>query len=470
MWIATVDNIDWPSRPGLSTWEQQAELIALLNRAVALRMNAVIFQVRPAADAMYQSPLEPWSEYLTGQMGRPPEPYYDPLAFAVAEAHKRGLQLHAWFNPYRARHPSARSPIAATHVSRTRPALVRTYGRHLWLDPGDPAVRDYSLSVIMDVVRRYDIDGVHLDDYFYPYLERNERGNNIPFPDDASYARYRSGGGQLSRADWRRQNVDLFVEAMYNSVKAAKPWVSVGISPFGIWRSGSPPEVQGLDAYTELFADSRKWLANGWLDYLSPQLYWPIDAPQQSYPVLLRWWVAQNAKGRNIWPGIITSRVADGGPKSWRAQEILDQIALTRAQPGASGNIQFSAKALMQDRDSIATKLATGLYASPAMIPASPWLSRAVPPTPFTALRVNPATGASVAELRAGVGGITPWLWIVRARFGDSWTTDVLPGWQESHALTGSGLMPPPDLVSVVAVDRFGTESAPAYARVLPPL
>src|SRR5688500_11537583 len=224
-WVASVANIDWPSRPGLTSEQQQAELLALLDRAAQLRLNAVILQVRPAADALYASRLEPWSEYLTGEMGKAPVPFYDPLAFAVDEAHKRGLELHAWFNPFRARHASARSPVSADHVSRTRRTLVQQYGRSLWLDPGEPDARQYSLRVIMDVVRRYDIDGVHIDDYFYPYRERDGAGRIITFPDDPSWRRYRRSGGRLTRDDWRRRNVDLFVEAVYTAMKREKPLV-----------------------------------------------------------------------------------------------------------------------------------------------------------------------------------------------------------------------------------------------------
>ena len=210
-WVASVANIDWPSRPGLSTWEQQAELIAILNRCVALNFNAVILQVRPAADALYDSPYEPWSAYLTGVEGRAPEPYYDPLTFAVAEAHKRGLELHAWFNPYRARYARPLSEAAKTHVSNTHPELVKRYGSFLWMDPGEPAVRRRALQIVLDVTKRYDIDGVHLDDYFYPYRERDSAGKEIDFPDSAVYARYRATGGRLERSDWRRNNVDRLI-------------------------------------------------------------------------------------------------------------------------------------------------------------------------------------------------------------------------------------------------------------------
>ena len=196
-WVATVGNIDWPSRPGLDTWSQQAELLAILDKAVALNMNAIILQIRPATDALYDSKLEPWSEYLTGRQGRPPEPAWDPLAFAVSEAHKRGLELHAWFNPYRARNAKPLSDAARTHISKTQPSLVRQYGSYLGMDPGDPAVRRRTVQVVTDVVRRYDIDGVHIDDYFYPYRENDASGRPIDFPDSGTYARYRKGGGTL---------------------------------------------------------------------------------------------------------------------------------------------------------------------------------------------------------------------------------------------------------------------------------
>ena len=232
VWIASVENIDWPSQPGLSTQEQKDELVGMLDRAVALRLNAVILQVRPAADAMYASPYEPWSEYLTGRMGRAPNPWYDPLEFAVTEAHRRGLELHAWFNPYRARHPSSRSAPAPNHISVTHPELVKKYGSMLWMDPGEPEVRDETIRVVLDVVQRYDIDGVHIDDYFYPYKEKDRRGRTIEFPDGNSWRKYLRSGGTLSRDDWRRTNVDSLIYQVYIRIKAAKPWVKFGISPF----------------------------------------------------------------------------------------------------------------------------------------------------------------------------------------------------------------------------------------------
>ncbi len=445
VWVATVDNIDWPSKPGLRTEQQQAELIALLNRAASLRLNAVIFQVRPACDALYASSLEPWSDYLTGRMGEAPSPPWDPLAFAVEEAHRRGLELHAWFNPYRAHHPSSKSPLSPGHIGRLRPDLMRTYGKQLWLDPGEPDVQDYSFSVVMDVVRRYDVDGIHFDDYFYPYPERTRSGS-VPFPDDASWRRYQSTGGVLNRADWRRDSVDRFIQRVSEGIHKEKPWVRFGISPFGIWRPGNPAQIRGFDAYAELYADARKWLANGWADYFAPQLYWKTEAQAQSYPVLLKWWTEQNLLKRHLWPGNYTSQVG-----TWPAAEIMNQIRLTRRTEGASGNIHFSMKPLMQDRAGLSRSLENSLYSRQALPPATPWLDDRPPPSPE--VRGKPPT----LSWTAGPGEAA-WLWVVRLRRNGAWDIRILPAQQTTWDVGDSGST---DLVAVSAVDRCGNESKP---------
>jgi len=460
VWIATVGNIDWPSEPGLSTRQQQQELVEMLDRAVQLRLNAVILQVRPAADAMYASPYEPWSEYLTGKMGRAPDPYYDPLEFAVNEAHRRGLEIHAWFNPYRAHHPSGKSAPSATHISVTHPELVKRYGSMLWMDPGEPAVRERTLAVVLDVVKRYDIDGVHIDDYFYPYKERDRRGNLIDFPDGPSWRRYQASGGRLAKDDWRRANVDSLIHQVYTGIKAIKPWVKFGISPFGVWRPGYPPITNGkFDSYAELYGDSRKWILNGWADYFTPQLYWPIDRPDLSYPVLLQWWVEQNAKGRHIWPGNYVDKVT-GTPTGWLAEEILNQIALTRAQTGATGNVYFSMQTLMRDGDNLPRKLMSGPYANKALIPASPWLDSVPPLSPIVRVGSDAATQASTLSLQPQ-GTEPTWLWLIRTRVGSDWTTDVVPGTQRFFAIPRLAGGAYADAVSVSAIDRTGNESAP---------
>lgn len=462
VWIATVANIDWPSRPGLPVATQQAELSALLDRARALHLNAVILQVRPAGDALYASELEPWSPYLTGQMGRAPEPFYDPLAFAVEEAHRRRLELHAWFNPFRVRHSTYTGAIAATHISRTRPELVRSYGDLLWLDPGEPEARAHSLRVILDVVRRYDIDGIHLDDYFYPYPIQNAAGRDVPFPDSASWARAVAGGTTLGRDDWRRQNVDLFVEQLYREIKQAKPHVRFGISPFGIWRPGHPPGIEGFDAYARLYADARKWLQEGWVDYFSPQLYWPIAQRAQSFPVLLDWWAAQNTSGRHLWPGLFTSRVVEPGARRWAPEEIAAQIRLVQQEPQSTGHVHFSMKALVQ-QPALAALLVDSVYAGPALVPPSPWLDDTPPGAPD--LRVV-RSGEQVHLALTPPSGEPVWLWVVRYRHGGTWTLDVVPGRHLELPLDPAWL---PETIAVSAVDRLSNEGPVATLDLTPP-
>lgn len=466
VWVASVDNIDWPSVPGLSTREQQYELLAILDRAVALRLNAVILQVRPSADALYASPYEPWSEYLTGKMGRAPDPWYDPLEFAVNEAHKRGLELHAWFNPYRARHPSAKSAPFPNHISVTNPGLVKRYGKYLWMDPGEPEVRQHTIQVVLDVVKRYDIDGVHIDDYFYPYKEKNSRGNTIEFPDARSYRRYRNSGGTLPRDDWRRENVDSLIRRVYVGIKATKPWVKFGISPFGVWRPGNPPQIGGLDSFAELYGDSRKWVVNGWADYFTPQLYWPTTRPDLSYPVLLEWWVEQNARGRHMWPGNYIDKVTDT-PTGWPAQELLDQIALTRAQRGATGNVYFSMRSLIYGRDGLPEKMVAGPYATRALVPTSTWLDSVPPTSPIVRAGRDAGTGANTLSLQPQ-GAEATWLWLIRAHAGNDWSTEVVPGLQRFYMLPRYAGGSEPDAVSVSAVDRNGNESTPVVVGLIP--
>lgn len=344
VWLTTVSNSDWPSRPGLSTEEQKAELIAILDCAAATHLNVVVMHIRPHADALYASEIEPWSDYLSGELGKAPDPYYDPLAFAIEEAHKRGLELHAWLNPYRTRHTLAIPQTSPQHMSRLHPEFVHQYGTMYWLDPGEPEVRAYVVRIVRDIVRRYDVDAIHFDDYFYPYPE-----DNVDFPDDTSYARWGNG---MKRDDWRRQNVDLLVHDVSRAIKEEKPNVKFGVSPFGIWRPHKPRHVRGLDAYAQIYADSRKWLQEGWVDYLSPQLYWATTAPQQRFPELLRWWLHQDPK-RHVWPGLAITRVG----RAFTTDEIVKQINFIRHRNADPGWILFTAGVLMRDRDGITDKL-----------------------------------------------------------------------------------------------------------------
>jgi len=470
-WVATVANIDWPSAPGLSTAQQRAEAVVMLDKAATIGLNALVLQVRPACDAMYPSALEPWSEFLTGAQGRAPQPAWDPLAFWVAEAHRRGLELHAWFNPYRARPAPAKTPLVAPHIGLANPTLMKRYGDLLWLDPGEPDAARHTLAVIADVVKRYDIDGVHIDDYFYPYPLKVE-GVEQPFPDDESYARYKLGGGTLARDDWRRSNVDDLVQKLYSTVHAIKPWVRVGISPFGVGKpERRPPGVIGFSQYDKLYADVEKWFDNGWLDYLAPQLYWQIERAGLQFPVLLNYWLGENRARRHVWPGLYTSLITKGepgtvlGPRAWLSREVLDQIGLQRQRsspsatgsPGSTGHIHFSMIALMQDRDGIATLLQFGPYAQAAIIPATPWLGATAPPAPRLALNKS---GAATQITIAPGAGEEPQRWAVWRRVGGQWKLSVLGAGRRTFEPAGA------DLVVASAVDRVGNLSARTALRL----
>ncbi len=408
MWIATVGNIDWPSKRGLGADQQREEMRKIVATARRLKLNALILQVRPSADAIYPSSLEPWTEYLSGTQGVATAANYDPLAEWIQLAHSEGMELHAWFNPYRTRHNTATSAPAINHVSKSLPHVVKTYGTMQWMDPGETDAARHTLGVIADVVRRYDIDGVHIDDYFYPYPIKapplTTAGGTVPqaieerpdldFPDDPSWQRYKAGGGKLDRANWRRDNINQLVSTLYRAVHAAKPWVKVGISPFGLPKSNRRPEgIAGFSQYDKLYADVELWFEQGWLDYLAPQLYWPIAQEAQAFPVLLRYWAGINKESRHLWPGLFTSRI-DESDKSWLPDEIVRQIALLRDQSGATGHIHFSAAALVQNRRGIADALAALTYSSEAYIPDTPWLAPRPPIciAPVSGLGESPPT------------------------------------------------------------------------------
>jgi uncharacterized lipoprotein YddW (UPF0748 family) len=444
VWVATVANLDWPSTNATTSAQQKAELLTILDRAVQLKLNTIIFQVRPCCDAMYASAVEPWSEYLTGTMGRAPEPFYDPLTFAIEEAHKRGLELHAWFNPYRARHILIRSTVSPNHIVRRRPDLVRKIGDYLWLDPGDREVQDYTLRVVMDVVRRYDIDGVHFDDYFYPYKGMGDKDQD--FPDEQSWRRY-GAATKLSRDDWRRDNVNQLMQRVYGSIKSAKPWVKFGISPFGIWRPNNPPQIKGSDAYAQIFADSRLWLSKGWVDYFAPQLYWQIRSPEQSFPILLKWWSGQNSRKRLLCPGLNTYNAG----RSWPDDEIIEQIKLARKQSGVSGQIHWRASSLVQNT-SLDNILLREVYTSPALVPATPWLGSSSMPKP-TLIAGTTENGSKFRFDWKTPGLERPRLWLLQTRIAGAWNTRVLPGTQTSEAWRGK----PPEIFAITAVDRTGS-------------
>lgn len=374
-WVASVANISWPSKPGLSSQQQKEEALVLLDFLSEHNYNAVILQVRPQCDALYKSELEPWSYYLTGEQGLPPSPWYDPLEFWIQQAHQRGLELHAWLNPYRAHHSSGKE-ISKTSIVKRNPELVVELANGMWwMDPALEATKEHSLAVVMDLVTRYDLDGIHFDDYFYPYESYN---NGNDFPDHKSWNAYLNTGGKLSRGDWRRDHVNNFVQIVYQAIKAKKKHVKFGISPFGIWQPGFPESVIGFNQYDKLYADAKLWLNQGWIDYFTPQLYWKIGKIGQSFPELLGWWKNENIQQRHLWPGI---RIDYGGD-DLNAQETIAQIMITRGMlPQRKGTVHWSIGQLMK-YDSLSRKIAEGPYAKKSLIPPSPWLDNIPPSQP----------------------------------------------------------------------------------------
>ncbi len=466
VWIATVDNIDFPTKKTLSVEQQKAELLENLELAKRLKLNAVVFQVRPQCDALYKSDIEPWSEFLTGEMGKAQS--FDPLEFIVAEAHRRGILVHAWFNPYRALHRSAKT-VSENHISKRRPDLVRKYGKYLWLDPSDKEVQDYSLSVIADVVKRYDVDGVHFDDYFYPYPEKDASSNKIEFPDDKNWQKYlRTVEGlsrnslkkrkPLERDDWRRKNVNDFIEAVGREIKRIKPEILYGISPFGIWQPVPEKNIAGLNAYSELYADSRKWLQDGTVDYLAPQLYWETARKEQSFPVLLDWWKSQNRKNHHIWTGIATYRI--GSNMNFTAEEIANQIKLTANSPETRGAIHFSFKSLRNDVGGIQTVLGETVYAKDALIPQSAWIKTAKPLAPKVKITSDEKFIRAVWTER---GARKAFWFVVSVKDKNGWSYSVLPAAEKSIALSADRKV---KKIGVTSVDRLGNESSFFESRI----
>ncbi len=378
-WVASVHNVDWPSRKGLSASQQRSELIAMLDSAARIGVNAVIFQVRTECDALYQSKYEPWSAWLTGTQGK--SPGYDPLSFAIAESHKRGMELHAWFNPFRAS-ASDSIPKVSNHISRTHPSSMMRAGTQVYANPSSSYVRQRAINVIMDVVQRYDVDGIHIDDYFYPYPKKIGGVMRDQFDDSASYNAYRRSGGKLGLHDWRRSNINSFIQTLYGSIKKTRSSVKFGISPFGIWRPGVPRGIEAsIDPYQHLAADSRRWLNEGWVDYFSPQLYWRISDRPHSFMTLAKWWSGENKKGRHLWPGIASSRIQSSDDPGRPASETIQQIDVTRSVAATrygSGHVHWSISALQDDRGGVRNLLGRS-YASTPLIPATPWLGSGSP-------------------------------------------------------------------------------------------
>lgn len=449
VWVATVDNIDFPSKRTLAVEEQKAEILKMLDLAQGLKLNAVVFQVRPMCDALYDSKIEPWSEFLTGTMGKPQK--FDPLQFIIDEAHRRGILVHAWFNPYRVFHPSAKT-VSDNHISKRRPDLVRKYGKYLWLDPTEPDVQRYSLSVIADVVKRYDVDGVHFDDYFYPYPEKDASGNRIDFPDDKNWQKYINSGEKLNRDDWRRKNVNDFIEAVGRETKRIKPHVLYGVSPFGIWQPIPEQDIKGFNAYAELYADARKWLQDGTVDYLTPQLYWETARKGQSFPVLLEWWQNQNSKKRHLWAGTAIYRI--GSNADFTAGEIVSQIETSRRVQSTAGNIGFSFKSFRNDSGGIQRLLKSSVYKTDAIVPASNWIKSVEPATPKVEIKKD---DDKLKITWREQGKIKAFWFIVYAKDKNGWSYSILPSPTKGIALSTDRQI---SQIAVSSVDRLGNESA----------
>ncbi len=416
MWLTTVLNIDFPSKPGLSPAQVQAEYQRWLDLAVSRRHNAIFVHVRPSGDAFWPSAYAPWSEWLTGKRdGR--SPGWDPMAYMVAEAHKRNLEFHAWFNPYRGTQPGPSGPgadfakLAPNHplLKHRDWAIAYPKGKktaRLYFDPGNPAARKFVEDSMLEAVQKYDIDGVHFDDFFYPYPE----GGGNEFGDDASFAK-RADKGQ-SRADWRRQNVNTLVHEMSTRIKELKPWVKFGISPFGIWRNKSSDpagsDSAGLESYSAIYADTRTWVRNGWLDYVVPQLYWTIGFDKADYGKVLPWWSAL-VKGTKVqlYVGQADYRVGEDG--AWSKPDQLDRQLTLNDKYGVQGSVHYSAKQVRADRLGAVSKYAADHYAAPALLPTMQQLPLAAPATP----RLNLArrAGSTVTVEWARGEGADPVSW-----------------------------------------------------------
>jgi uncharacterized lipoprotein YddW (UPF0748 family) len=358
VWLATVFGIDWPRNTAASDTQKQAELEDMINALADAGINAVYFQVRAESDALYRSDLEPWSRFLTGTQGQ--DPGFDPLEVAVATAHARGIELHAWFNPYRGM--ASNAATAATHITRTLPDASIDHGNGVWMDPASTDVRTHVLNVIADVVTRYAVDGVVFDDYFYPYPSGEE------FDDDSSYAAYEQAGGMRQRSDWRRDNVNALIEATAMLLQTQAPSLRFAVSPFGIYRPGIPAGIVGLDAYEDISCDALRWLNEDWVDVLMPQLYWPSTRTAQSFPTLLDWWTAQtDGDGRVVVPALNWAALGDSG---FDLEEFELQWLLGSTTAGAAGGVGFRALSLLDDADLLA--LHAGLWSTPALPPENP--------------------------------------------------------------------------------------------------
>ncbi|MFM9908805.1 MAG: glycoside hydrolase family 10 protein [Chitinophagaceae bacterium] len=371
VWVATVDNIDWPSKGNYNSDSQKLEFIQLLDMHQRNGMNAVVAQIRPATDAFYPSPYEPWSEWLTGKQGSPPNPYYDPLQFMIDETHKRGMEFHAWCNPYRAIFNISKSSIAPTHITRLYPEWFLSYGDKKYFDPGNKEAQQFVVNVIRDIVSRYAVDAIHFDDYFYPYRIAGKE-----FPDDISFSKYNNG---LNKEDWRRSNVDSIIVFLSRVIKEENKFCQFGISPFGIWRNqDKDPEGSATQAgqtnYDDLYADILLWLKNGWIDYVAPQIYFEIGHPRAAYEILLNWW-SNHSYGKHCYIGLGIYKANTNA--AWKDKtQLTRQIESLRNTPNIQGMIFFSSKSFNNNPNGWSDSLRLNYFKERALIPEMEWLPK----------------------------------------------------------------------------------------------
>lgn len=381
VWVATVNNIDWPSKPGLSTEQQKSEALSILDMHSKNGMNAIIMQIRPASDAFYKSDLEPWSRYLSGTAGKAPSPFYDPLEFWIAECHKRNMEFHAWLNPFRVAQ-RADEPLASSHIAFKNPDWIVNYGGKLYFDPGIPQAQEFVIKVVVDIVSRYDVDAIHFDDYFYPYPLSED------FPDASSFARFNRGFSPENKAGWRRDNVDQIIQALAVNIKRTKPWVKFGISPFGVWRNkADDPEGSdtkaGTTNYDHLYADILKWQKNGWIDYCLPQLYWQTGHPTVDFLTLSKWWAA-HTYNRAMYIGHAVYKLESNATiPEWRdPEQLVKQIQITRQLPKLGGSAFYSSVHFKRDLFGFDRSLQERVYHQTALVPQMPWIDNKAPDAP----------------------------------------------------------------------------------------
>jgi len=377
VWIATVGNIDWPRSRTSTSGQKIAELVQIFDKLKEANINAVFFQVRTEGDALYQSNYEPWSYWLTNEQGKSPEPFFDPLEFAISEAHSRGMELHAWFNPYRVVSDTGAYERFYKHISKTKPEWILSFGKYKMLDPGNPEVQNYILNVIVDVLTRYDVDGIHFDDYFYPYTPK------ITNEDSLTFVKYNRGFTNID--DWRRDNINSLMKRIYQIIKTYKPYVKFGISPFGIVEN-KYAGTDGFNSYHIIYCDPLTWIREKYIDYITPQLYWEREHPKAPYSKLLPWWDSV-VEDRHLYIGLFSSRFQSRQFIS-KGFEIGNQIELNRKHKNVYGEVHFSAKAIYENQGGLLDSLKNNFYQFPALLPTMKWID-SVPPNKIQNLNIQ---------------------------------------------------------------------------------